>query len=87
MKEIVKTFIIIVIVVAAFFAFTSTALKAWDAQYEADLKKDFGYKYEYRYEFGYDLLNDEYLESVRDRMPEDFKFADWGYPEFDEGDK
>lgn len=82
MKEIVKTFVIAVITVVAFFAFISAAFKAWDAQYEAELRQDFEYRYEYRYEF-----DDEYLESVRARMPEDFKFADWGYPEFDEGDK
>lgn len=82
MKEIVKTFVIAVITVAAIFALTVTAFKAWDAQYEVELRKDFEYRYEYCWEF-----DDEYLESVRARMPEDFQFADWGHPEFDEGDK
>lgn len=82
MKEIVKTFGIALITVVAIFAFTITAFKAWDAQYEVELRKDFEIRYEHHWEF-----DDEYLESVRNRMPEDFKFADWGHPEFDEGDK
>lgn len=82
MKEIVKTFVIAVVTVVAIFAFTITAFKAWDAQYEVELRKDFEIRYEHHWEF-----DDEYLESVRARMPEGFQFADWGYPEFDEGDK
>lgn len=80
MKKTLETFGLAILLVVMIFAITKLGIRALDSQWEARTKADL----EYRIEYGADV-SPEYLESIRKQMPEDFKFEDWGHPEFDEG--
>lgn len=86
MKKFITTILEAAVIVAMIFGFTAAAVNAWDNEYEYNLKKEFDLRYEHRFEEEMDLLNPIYLDSVKAQMPKEFKFADWGYPEFDSED-
>lgn len=86
MKNIIKTIAKSALLVAISFGFALAAVYAWDNEYEYKLKKEFDYRYEHRFDEEEDLLNPTYLENTRAQMPKEFRFADWGYPEFDSED-
>ena len=83
MKNIIKTIAKSALLVAIYFGFALAAVYAWDNEYEYNLRKEFDFRYEHRFEEEVDFLNPNYLESVRAKMPKEFRFASWGYPEFD----
>ena len=83
MKNIIKTIAKSALLVAISFGFALAAVYAWDNEYEYKLKKEFDYRYEHRFDEEEDLLNPIYLENIRAQMPKEFRFASWGYPEFD----
>lgn len=79
MKQILKNTVYVVIGTVLICAMTVLFFRACDSEYENQMRKDF----ESYNKFEPESITSEYLESIRSRMPEDFKFADWGYPEFD----
>lgn len=83
MKNIIKTIAKSVLLVAISFGFALAAVYAWDNEYEYKLKKEFDSRYEHRFDEEEDLLNPTYLKNIRAQMPKEFRFASWGYPEFD----
>lgn len=83
MKKFIKTIAKSALLVAISFGFALAAVNAWDNEYEYKLKKEFDYRYEHRFDEEEDLLNPTYLENIRAQMPKEFRFASWGYPEFD----
>lgn len=83
MKNIIKTIAKSTLLVAISFGFALAAVYAWDNEYEYKLKKEFDSRYEHRFDEEEDLLNPTYLENIRAQMPKEFRFASWGYPEFD----
>lgn len=86
MKNIIKTIAKSALLVAISFGFALAAVYAWDNEYEYKLKKEFDFRYEHRFDEEEDLLNPTYLENIRAQMPKEFRFASWGYPEFDSED-
>ena len=86
MKNIIKTIAKSILLVAISFGFALAAVNACDNEYEYNLRKEFDFRYKHRFEEEVDLLNSNYLESVRAKMPKEFRFASWGYPEFDSED-
>ena len=83
MKKFITTILEAAVIVAMIFGFTAVAFDAWDNEYECKLKKEFDSRYEHRFDEKVDLLNPTYLENIRAQMPKEFRFASWGYPEFD----
>ena len=83
MKKFITTILEAAVIVAMIFGLTAAAFDAWDNEYEYSLKKEFDLRYEHRFDEGMDLLNPTFLDSVKAQMPEEFRFADWGHPEFD----
>lgn len=83
MKNIIKTIAKSALLVAISFGFALAVVNAWDNEYEYKLKKEFDSRYEHRFDEKVDLLNPTYLENIRAQMPKEFRFASWGYPEFD----
>lgn len=86
MKKFITTILEAAVIVAMIFGLTAAAFDAWDKEYEGSLKKEFDLRYEHRFEEGIDLLNPTYLDSVKAQMPKEFRFEDWGHPEFDTED-
>lgn len=83
MKNIIKTIAGSAVLLAMIFGVTAAVVNAWDNEYEYKLKKEFDSRYEHRFDEEMDLLNPTYLENIRAQMPKEFRFASWGYPEFD----
>ena len=83
MKSIIKTVGPAVVTFTTVFLFMAAAFDAADVEWEARAKKDFELRVAHSSEEP-DLLNETYLATLRAQMPEDFRFADWGYPDFDE---
>lgn len=83
MKNIIKTIAKSALLVAISFGFALAVVNAWDSEYEYKLKKEFDFRYEHRFDEKVDSLNPTYLEKIRAQMPKEFRFASWGYPEFD----
>lgn len=84
MKKFITTILEAAVIVAMIFGFTAATVNAWDNEYEQNLRKEFELRYEHRFENeGVDLLSPTFIESVRAQMPKEFRFEDWGYPEFD----
>lgn len=83
MKKFITTILEAAVIVAISFGFALAVVNAWDNEYEYKLKKEFDSRYEHRFDEEMDLLNPTYLENIRAQMPKEFRFASWGYPEFD----
>ncbi len=73
LKEIVFGTIFAVLV---FFTAVLT-IHAWDQSYTEKLKRDFIRR------SPVERMQPGYLERVKELMPPEFKFQDWGYPEYD----